>query len=156
MKRITTILLLAILQKLCVLGQVSHTGNAPIGGNEFVGWNGTATKPMDIRNNATYAIDFYTDSLFRVTIDSLNGFIGAGLRLPQNQIHQHNSDATGNTYHQFTTGNTNSNANNGLRIGLTYDVTSGLCVAEFLQFQNSPIDGGGVEACSIDDNFPDA
>ena len=115
--------------------QVSTLGNSGIS-TDYTGWDGNQTFPMDIRHNGQYPIDFYTDSTFRATIDSINGFLGLGLKNPMNLIHQHR---VGNTdhYHQFTNGNTGATANDGFRIGINYDAVPDASIAELRQMENS-------------------
>jgi hypothetical protein len=63
-------------------GQISTLSNTPVGTPpEYVGWDATATIPLEIRHNHTttpQAINFFTNNTFRMTLTGANGFLGIG------------------------------------------------------------------------------
>ncbi|MCC6839209.1 MAG: tail fiber domain-containing protein [Flavobacteriales bacterium] len=42
--------------------------NFPFGTNNFVGWNGATTVPLEVRHNGNYPIQWYTDSIQRMQL----------------------------------------------------------------------------------------
>jgi len=155
--------------------QSSSTGNIGIPNRpvatsplDYLGWDGTVGYPLQIRTNNVshpYPINFYTDSIFRMTIfeDSTNasafnaGYVGLNIDTPQSRLHQHTPGpatfyAPNSNYHQFTNSNTGDTASNmGLQVGIRYDYGEWchydlngpqppFSIAEMRQWMCAPID----------------
>ena len=93
---------------------ISHLGSI----SDWCGWNSFTFSPLSIVHAGHYPINFYTDSLQRVTIMPTTGNMGIDIAKPQSLLHI--NDAIGGSMLQMTniaTGNGSPDV--GFKIGLT-------------------------------------
>lgn len=61
--------------------QVSTADNAPDFSTDYVGWESGTTHELAIRHEDNYPIEFYTNDIFRMILDSL-GRLGHNIEIP--------------------------------------------------------------------------
>jgi hypothetical protein len=167
MRNLKSIALLLALMTICnslkMYGQATSAGpgNTPFTAQDYNGWaNGTLglgvlTVPeLTVKNEDPMPIGFYTGA-GAGTFNNMrmrilgnyngNGLIGIGDMgtgaapfAPQQLLHQHYNQNASN-FHQFTNLNTGVTVDDGLRVGLLYDVKTNKSIACFNLLENAPM-----------------